>query len=125
MAAARLAFMKLIVTNLPRMKDFYESAFGFVQADAFDTPDFEEVMLRQADNDFLLLLLRYKDGRRHPDAAAHGATGFVTADLQEAVDAALAAGATLRLGPMDVGPTRVAFVDDPEGHETEIIQFLD
>ncbi len=124
MTVAKLAFMKLIVTDLAGMKRFYESAFGFAQVDAFDTPDFDEVMLRQPDNDFLLFLLRYKDGRRHPDAAAHGATGFVTGNVEATVDAALAAGATLKMGPMDVGPTRVAFVDDPEGHETEIIQFM-
>ncbi len=43
-------------------------------------------------------LLRYKDGRRHPDAAAHGPTGFVCTDLQASVDDALAAGAVLKLG---------------------------
>jgi lactoylglutathione lyase len=124
MTAAKLAFMKLIVADLARAQAFYETAFGFAQADAFDTPDFEEVMLRQADNDFLLLLLRYKDGRRHPDAAAHGATGFVCTDLQASLDKAIAAGATLTMAPRDVGPTRVAFVTDPDGHEIEIIQFL-
>jgi len=124
MAAAKLAFMKLIVGNLPRALEFYQSAFGFSEVNAFDTPDFEEVMLKQPDNDFLLLLLRYKDGRAHPDAAAHGPTGFVCDDVRASTDAALRAGATLKLAPFDVGPTRVAFVADPEGHEIEIIQFL-
>ncbi len=124
MSGAKLAFMKLIVADLARMQAFYEQAFGFAKTDAFDTPDFEEVMLRQEGNEFLLLLLRYKDTRPHPDAAAHGATGFVCGDVQASVGKALAAGATLKLGPMDVGPTRVAFVDDPEGHEIEIIQFV-
>ncbi len=122
--AAKLAFMKLIVTDLDKMTAFYKKAFGFAQVNGFDTPVFEEAMLRQEDNEFMLLLLRYKDGRRHPDATAHGPTGFVCTDLQASVDDALAAGAVLKLGPLEVEGTRVAFVDDPEGHEIEIIQFL-
>ncbi len=80
MADARIAFMKLIVDNLPRAKEFYESAFGFAQTNAFDTPDFEEVMLQQDGNEFLLLLLAYKS-RPCPDATTHGPTGFVCTDL--------------------------------------------
>jgi len=121
---AKLAFMKLIVSDLDRMTTFYQKAFGFEQIAGFDTPDFEEAMLRQADNEFMLLLLRYKDKRRLPDAAAHGPTGFVSTELQASIDAALSAGATLKMGPLEVEGTRVAFVDDPEGHEIEIIQFL-
>lgn len=124
MAYAQLAFMKLIVDNLPRMQEFYQRAFGFRQTNAFNTPDFDEVMLAQDGNAFLLLLLSYKDGRPSPDAAGHGPTGFVCTDLQASVEGALSEGATLKLGPLDVGPTRVAFVADPEGHEIEIIQFL-
>jgi lactoylglutathione lyase len=116
--------MKLIVRDIARMTAFYEQAFGFAQANRFDTPDFEEIMLRQGEDPFLFLLLAYKDGRSHPDATAHGATGFVTDDVQAAVDKAVAAGARVKLAPFDVGPTRVAFLADPEGHEIEIIQFL-
>ena len=124
MAHARLAFMKLIVTNLPRAKEFYETAFGFAQTNAFDTPDFEEAMLKQPDNEFLLLLLSYKDARPLADASAHGPTGFACTDLEASVAKALNAGATLTLAPKDVGPTRVAFVTDPDGHEIELIQFV-
>jgi lactoylglutathione lyase len=124
MTKAKLSFMKLIVQDLERMKRFYETAFGFAEVDGFETPDFSEKMFRQGDDPFLFLLLCYRDGRSHPDAAAHGPTGFVTDDVQGTLDAALAAGATLKMAPIDVGPTRVAFVADPEGHEVEIIQFL-
>ena len=121
---AKLAFFKLIVKDLERMKAFYEEAFGFRQVDAFDTPDFEESMLRQGEDNFMFLLLRYKNGGPSGDLTAHGPTGFVASDVQASVDAAVEAGATLKLAPFDVGPTRVAFVEDPEGHEIEIIQFL-
>ncbi len=124
MTAARLNFMKLIVRDMPRMKAFYEAAFGFAPVNGFDTPEFEEIMLRQGEDPFLILLLSYKDGRRHPDAAAHGPTGFVSEDVQASVDRAVAAGATVKMAPFEVGPTRVAFLADPEGHEIEIIQFL-
>jgi lactoylglutathione lyase len=124
MAHAKLAFMKLIVDNLPRMQEFYERSFGFKQTNAFNTPDFDEVMLAQDGNEFLLLLLAYKDDRRMPDATAHGPTGFVCTDLEASVHKALSAGATLKLAPKDVGPTRVAFVADPDGHEIELIQFV-
>lgn len=123
MSHAKIAFMKLIVDNLPRAKEFYESAFGFAQTNAFDTPDFEEVMLQQDGNEFLLLLLAYKS-RPCPDATTHGATGFVCTDLEASVHKALSAGATLKLAPKEVGPTRVSFVADPEGHEIELIQFV-
>ncbi len=124
MTMARLAFFKLIVKDLARMQAFYEAAFGFRRVDGFDTPDFEETMLRQGEDPFMLLLLRYKSGGPAGDLTAHGPTGFVAQDVQASVDAALAAGATLKMAPFDVGPTRVAFVADPEGHEIEIIQFL-
>ncbi len=39
--AARLAFMKLIVSDLGEMTAFYKKAFGFAQINGFDTPDFE------------------------------------------------------------------------------------
>jgi lactoylglutathione lyase len=124
MNAAKLGFMKLIISDMAVMKAFYEAAFGFVAVNGFDTPEFEEIMLRQGDDPFLFLLLRYKDGRQHPDATAHGPTGFVTEDIQASVAAAVAAGAIVKLPPFEVGPTRVAFLADPEGHEIEIIQFL-
>jgi len=124
MTAAKLAFFKLIVSDLARMTAFYEAAFDFHQVNGFDTPDFEEAMFRQGDDPFLFMLLCYKDGRTLGDSAAHGPTGFVTDDLDGALAKAIAAGATLKLGPMDVGPTRVAFLDDPEGHEIEVIQFI-
>jgi lactoylglutathione lyase len=124
MDAAKLAFFKLIVKDLERMKTFYREAFGLREVNGFDTPDFEEAMLQQEGNDFLLMLLRYKSGGRDGDLTAHGPIGFVADNLQLAVDAALAAGATLKLAPFDVGEARVAFVLDPEGHEIEIIQFL-
>ena len=123
MAHPKLAFMKLIVDNLPRMQEFYETVFGFRQTNAFNTPDFDEVMLAQDGNEFLLLLLAYKEPRPS-DATAHGPTGFVCADLEASVHKALSHGATLKLAPKDVGPTRVAFVADPEGHEIELIQFV-
>ena len=124
MTHAKLAFFKLIVKDIERMKAFYEEAFDFRQVDAFDTPEFEESMLRQGDDPFMFLLLRYKSGGPPGDLTVHGPTGFVSENVQASVDAAIAAGATLKLEPFDVGPTRVAFVEDPEGHEIEIIQFL-
>lgn len=124
MTAAKLAFFKLIVRDLVRMTAFYEAAFDFHQVDGFDTPEFEEAMFRQGDDPFLLMLLRYKDGRTFGDSAAHGPTGFVTENLDAALAKAITAGATLKLEPMEAGSTRVAFLDDPEGHEIEVIQFI-
>lgn len=124
MADAKLAFFKLIVRDLGTARHFYEQALGFAVKDVFDTPEFGEVILTQGDGGTSLILFAWKDGRDTPDARGHGPTGFVCADIEAAHAALVAAGATPK-GPVLAveGGIRVAFLDDPEGHEIELCQF--
>jgi len=121
---AKLSFFKLIVRDLERAQSFYERAFGFTLQDRFDTPDFNEVILRQEGTDVMIVLLCYSDGRDIPDARAHGPAGFATDDMDATHAAVVAAGATPK-GPVIVveGGIKVAFLNDPEGHEIELCQF--
>ncbi len=124
MSHAKLRFFKLIVHDLTRMQSFYERAFGFVLQDRFDTPDFNEAILRQEGTEMSLILLSFTNGRTIPDPTAHGPTGFVTEDIEAAHASAVAAGATPKGPVMEVeGGIKVAFLDDPEGHEIELCQF--
>ena len=124
MSQAKLSFFKLIVRDLERAQSFYERAFGFTLQDRFDTPDFNEVILRQEGTDVMIVLLCYSDGRDIPDARAHGPAGFATDDMDATHAAVVAAGATPK-GPVIVveGGIKVAFLNDPEGHEIELCQF--
>jgi predicted enzyme related to lactoylglutathione lyase len=72
----------------------------------------------------MIVLQCYTDGREIPDARAHGPAGFATDDMDATHAAVVAAGATPK-GPVIVveGGIKVAFLNDPEGHEIELCQF--
>lgn len=124
MSAGRFNFVKLFVVDLDAMIAFYAAAFDMAVHIRIDEPDFEEVLLRQDGHDFLLGLLRWKDGRHRDARPAAGVVGFITQDADAAVARSIAAGATLKQAPFDMPGTRVALVTDPEGHEIEFVQFL-
>ena len=71
---------------------------------------------------FTLVLLRW-NGRALSMGDGFGPAGFLTRDCDAAYARALAYGATAHRPPTDMGPMRVAFVLDPEGHEIEMIQY--
>jgi len=121
-SGATIAFLKLIVADLVRSQAFYETGLGFERVNGFDTPDFEEVIVAQPGVAFQLMLLRYKDGRSAQ--IDHGPTGFATADIALCYAKLVAAGATPKGEIIDVGDgILVAFLDDPDGHEIELVQF--
>jgi predicted enzyme related to lactoylglutathione lyase len=123
MTAARLSFFKLLVRDLATTQRFYETALGFSVHDRFDTPDFEEVLLRQKGSDLMLVLLHYTDGRAIPAADNHGPTGFVTDDITATHAALVKAGGKPKGAVIEVEGIKVAFLDDPDGHEIELVQF--
>ena len=123
MRHSTFAFLKLIVNDLSGMAHFYESAFGFIRHDGFENEEMEEVLLRQDGHDFLLGLLRWKDGRIIAPGTAHGPVGFLTSDIEQALGQAVTHGASVEQDIIDVPGSRVAFLLDPEGHEIELVQF--
>jgi len=124
MSAGRFGFAKLFVADLDAMISFYATAFDMTVHVRIEESDFEEVLLRQEGHDFLLGLLCWTDGRHRDARPAAGVIGFVTQDTDVAVARSIAAGATLKQAPSDISGTRVAVLNDPEGHEIEFVQFL-
>ena len=124
MSAGQFSFVKLFVADLESMIAFYAAAFDMTVHVRIDEADFEEVLMRQAGHDFLLGLLSWKAGGHKDQRSAAGVIGFITPDADAAVAQAMKAGATLKRAPFDIPGTRVALIDDPEGHEIEFVQFL-
>ena len=118
-----LGFLKLVVDDLETMVTFYSEAFGFAVRDRIDMLEIEEAMLVQPGQTFNLVLLRWKDGRTLTIGNAHGPIGMTTRSVDQTFAHALASGATAERQPYDLGPMRIAFVLDPEGHEIELIEF--
>lgn len=123
--AFRLNFFKLIVSDMEAMIAFYAGAFGMVEASPrVDLPEIEEALLTMPGDRFTLVLYRWKDGRGLEPGTAHGPVGFLTKDIDGAYARLLDHGARPMRKPFALGPMKVAFVADPEGHEVELVQFV-
>ncbi|MBA4047493.1 MAG: VOC family protein [Sphingomonas sp.] len=121
----QLNFFKLIVTDMQAMIDFYTGAFGMVEAGPrIDLPEAEEAMLTMPQGRFTLVLFRWKDERALAPGSAHGPVGFLTKDIDGAFARLLDHGARALRSPFAMGPMKIAFVADPEGHEVEMVQFV-
>lgn len=123
MTVGRILFAKLVVADLPAAIDFYERAFGFAVRNRIALPGMEEVLIGLADDPFTLVLYHHTDGRTLTLGDTHGPLGLSTRDLDAAWDRAIAAGATAVRPPSDLPGMRLAFLDDPEGHTLELIQY--
>lgn len=116
-------FFKINVADLDAAVRFYTAVFGFAVTDTVSLPTLEERMLTLPGSKFTLVLLQWTDGRAITIGNGFGPAGFLTRDVDAAFAKALAHGATESRPPTDMGPMRVAFVFDPEGHEIEMIQY--
>ena len=121
--ATRFNFVKVPTINLASQLAFYEAAFGFARYADFDGDALEEILMRQEGSDFLLVLMRFKQGMPAGAQSAIGTIGFVTEDIDAALQRALEGGATIKQPMFEVEGTKVALVDDPEGNEIEFVQF--
>ncbi len=124
MSAGQFSFIKLYVADLDSMIAFYTAVFDMAVHIRIDEADFEEVLLRQEGHGFMLGLLNWKTGGNGDERPAAGVIGFVTQDADTTVARAIKAGARIKRAPFDIPGTRVALIDDPEGHEIELVQFL-
>ena len=121
-ASMRVSFLKFTVSNLPAMQAFYEKAFGMTQQKRLDNPGSTEVILTSATPGGAdLALVFYKDGRKVALGNANGPIGFYLQDVDGVYARAMAAGATSRSAPRAGGGARVAIVEDPEGHDIELL----
>lgn len=120
---AKLGFMKFVVADLPAMLDFYGRALGLVVAQTIEADHFVEKILRRPGetSGFSLILFHYKDGRTVTVGNGHGPLGLYVRDVDAAYAHAIAQGARPQTEPYDTAAMRVAFVQDPEGRELELI----
>lgn len=124
MTVGRILFTKLVVADLPGAVAFYERAFGFAVRRRISLPGMEEVLIGLPDDPFTLVLYHHTDGRPLTRGDDHGPLGLSTRDIQAAWDRAIAAGASPQRPPADLPGMRIAFLDDPEGHTLELIQYV-
>jgi predicted enzyme related to lactoylglutathione lyase len=126
MTSVQFAFVKLVVRDLDAMSDFYQRALGLYPARTIDTDTITEIVMRPKgeENGFCLVLYKPKDGRQITIGNGHGPVGLYVKDADEAFENALREGASLQQEPFNVAGLRVAFVNDPEGHELEFLARL-
>ncbi|MDB5677745.1 VOC family protein [Sphingomonas bacterium] len=119
----RLNFFKLVVKDAGAMTSFYQRAFGFEERNRVAMTGLIEVMLAMPGEAFNLVLYQHTDGREIDIGSGYGPVGFLTRDVDGAYSHALDCGATAARAPFDLPSMRIAFVNDPEGHQIEMIQF--
>ena len=121
---ATLALFKLVVPDLDAAERFYNETLGFQRRLTFEGPGFREVVLGQGAQDVSMVLFQWTDGRALPAGATHGPIGFFTPDLDALIAQLQAAGARLKMPPMEDAGMRIAFMESPHGHELELLQRL-
>jgi lactoylglutathione lyase len=118
----RLTFCKLVARDMERMVDFYTIALGFRKAEVIEADHFVETILRSKSG-MTLVIYHHKDGREVVIGNGHGPIGFMVADIDGTFAEAVAHGAIGKRPPEIFSSSRtIAFLDDPEGHEIELIQ---
>ena len=116
-----LSFVRLNVSDMPRMVAFYEKAFGMTEQRRMNNgADLEVILTTPGGLD--LALQQFKDGRKLTLGDAYGEIGFYLQDVDGAYKRALDAGAKSRTAPGGGGGLRVAIVLDPEGHPIELLR---
>lgn len=115
---------KLSVRDLDAAVRFYETALGYAVRSRRPGPDESEIaFLRLPGESTELQLACYpqRDNLVVPERLVHLA--FRVDDLEAALSAVTGAGATLRSGPYTLpSGSRVAFVQDPDGYDLELVQ---
>lgn len=124
MTSVQFAFVKLIVRDLDTMTEFYRRALGLYPARTIEAGTATEIVMRPEGQraGFCLVLYRHADGRIVVVGTGHGPIGLYVENTDDAFTGALRAGASPKQAPFDVAGLRVAFVEDPEGHELEFLQ---
>lgn len=120
----KLNFFKLQTADIERLATFFRDAFGLEERDRIDLPTVVEIMLAMPGEQFTLVLLSHKDGRAYDHGAAMGPLGFLTRDVDGAIERVQAHGGSLLHAPAELPGMRYAFVADPDGHQIELMQFV-
>jgi predicted enzyme related to lactoylglutathione lyase len=118
----RPSFVKLTVPDAEKAEKFYCEVFGFVRELYNRMPGFLELVLKSPENGLDLVLMCYDDQSALELGNGWGPLGFDTNDLDGLTDRAVAAGATVTMGPGEFEGTRYVFLKSPDGHQIEFIQ---
>jgi catechol 2,3-dioxygenase-like lactoylglutathione lyase family enzyme len=116
-----LSFVRLNVSDMPKMTAFYEKAFGMTEQRRMANGGNLEVILTSPGG-LDLALQQFKDQHKLTLGDAYGELGFYLQDVDGAYKRAIDAGATSRVAPGGGGGLRVAIVLDPEGHPIELLR---
>jgi predicted enzyme related to lactoylglutathione lyase len=125
------AFTKLVVGDLERTADFYKAVFGYrefqrVQSAVAGEPIEEIILVRGADMAGEVTLVIWRWPGRPAPRDSDVIPGFITADVDDVVARANAAGGRTVQAPRDAPEhgVRVAFVADVDGRLIEVVQLL-
>jgi catechol 2,3-dioxygenase-like lactoylglutathione lyase family enzyme len=116
-----LSFVRLNVSDMPKMVAFYEKAFGMAEQRRMTNAGNLEVILTTSGG-LDLALQQFKDQHKLTLGDAYGEIGFYIQDVDGAYKRAIEAGAVSRVAPGGGGGLRVAIVLDPEGHPIELLR---
>ena len=124
-----LGFTKLVVEDLDKMGAFYGAVCGFIEearaeAKIADRPIRELHFKADPPGTGTFTLTKFLDASRAVGDAL--ILGFVSDNIQQFVDDAVNAGATV-VEPVSSQPehgVKVAFVNDPEGNLIEVVELL-
>jgi catechol 2,3-dioxygenase-like lactoylglutathione lyase family enzyme len=116
-----LSFVRLNVSDMPKIVAFYEKAFGMTEQRRMANGGNLEVILTTPGG-LDLALQQFKDKRKLTLGDAYGEIGFYLQDVDGAYKRAIDAGATSRTPPGGAGGLRVAVVSDPDGHSIELLR---
>ncbi len=123
----RLLHTMLRVGNLERSIDFYTNVLGMQLLRQKDYPDgkFTLAFLGYGpESETCVLELTYNWGVDHYDLGnGFGHIAIEVDDVYEAVEAIRARGGKIirEAGPMNAGTTIIAFVEDPDGYQIELL----
>lgn len=123
----RLLHTMLRVGNLERSVDFYTNVLGMQLLRQKDYPDgkFTLAFLGYGpESETCVLELTYNWGVDHYDLGnGFGHIAIEVDDVYEAVEAIRARGGKIirEAGPMNAGTTIIAFVEDPDGYQIELL----
>ena len=123
MPDATFAFVKIVVRDAGRIRDFYQKVLGLEQVRTIDTETFLEVMLGVpgAQGGTQVILYHRKSNPPITIGDGWGPLGFHVADVKAVFAHALSEGGAAVREPFRYGEVLVAFVSDPEGHQIELI----
>jgi lactoylglutathione lyase len=123
----RLLHTMLRVTDLARSIAFYTDVLGMTLLRQQDYPDGQFTLAflgYGTEADSTVIELTYNWGVHHYEqGTAYGHIAIEVDDVQAAVDAMRAKGATIlrEPGPMQAGTTVLAFLEDPDGYRIELL----